>query len=71
MNRARRRVIVHHHIFKNAGVSFDHLLHESFGARWATLEAATPAMSSAPTSWKRFSWRTLSSWRCRRIKLGS
>src|SRR5438105_4054957 len=40
MTRAGRRVLVHHHIFKNAGVSFDHLLQQSFGARWATLEGS-------------------------------
>lgn len=40
MNRARRSIIVHHHIFKNAGASFDHLLQRSFGARWATFEGS-------------------------------
>jgi hypothetical protein len=32
------RVLVHAHIYKNAGTSVDRLLEESFGRRWAALE---------------------------------
>lgn len=33
-----RRILVHAHIYKNAGTSVDRLLEESFGRRWAALE---------------------------------
>jgi hypothetical protein len=36
-----RSIIVHYHIFKNAGCSVDRILETSFGDRWATLEGAT------------------------------
>lgn len=36
-----RTIIVHYHIFKNAGSSVDSLLELSFHDRWATLEGAT------------------------------
>jgi hypothetical protein len=32
-------VILHYHIFKNAGTSFDQTLSDNFGAQWSTLEA--------------------------------
>jgi hypothetical protein len=38
MSQSDRAVLVHHHIFKNAGMSFDHLLSESFGPSWVALE---------------------------------
>lgn len=34
-----RRVLVHYHLFKNAGTSVDRALQASFGARWASVEA--------------------------------
>jgi hypothetical protein len=34
-----RNVIVHYHIFKNAGTSIDQILKSNFGAAWKTLEA--------------------------------
>ncbi|HZU41306.1 MAG TPA: hypothetical protein VE994_01440 [Terriglobales bacterium] len=37
-----RNVIIHYHIFKNAGSSVDRLLQDSFGTRWATFEGSTP-----------------------------
>lgn len=36
-----RKVILHYHIFKNAGTSVDHMLATSFGARWKSVEAST------------------------------
>ncbi len=35
-----RNIIVHYHIFKNAGTSIDRVLEENFGAGWATLEGS-------------------------------
>ena len=37
-----RKIIVHHHIFKNAGSSIDHSLRASFGERWGTVEGEFP-----------------------------
>ncbi|MEM9153175.1 MAG: hypothetical protein AAGB19_22365 [Cyanobacteria bacterium P01_F01_bin.3] len=37
-----RPVIIHYHIFKNAGTSVDRLLADSFGKRWHTLEGKAP-----------------------------
>jgi len=37
-----RTVIVHYHIFKNAGSSLDRILQDSFGDSWASLEGTTP-----------------------------
>ncbi len=41
-NTLRRRVIVHYHLFKNAGSSFDHILATNFGSRWSRVEGAEP-----------------------------
>ena len=35
---AGRRVIVHYHVFKNAGSSVDRALEDSFGSRWAKFD---------------------------------
>ncbi len=37
-NAFRRRVILHYHLFKNAGSSVDHVLASNFGGRWQVLE---------------------------------
>jgi Sulfotransferase family len=37
-----RNVIIHYHIFKNAGSSIDRLLEQNFGPAWSTLEGSTP-----------------------------
>ncbi len=37
-----RNVIIHYHIFKNAGTSIDRILSENFGSGWVTFEGATP-----------------------------
>ena len=36
-----RNIIVHYHIFKNAGTSIDRVLEENFGAAWASLEGSS------------------------------
>lgn len=40
-----RKIILHHHIFKNAGVSIDHSLHRVFGDCWLTVEGQHPFSS--------------------------
>lgn len=37
-----KKIILHHHIFKNAGVSIDHSLKASFGERWRSIEGELP-----------------------------
>jgi len=37
-NNARRPLVFHYHLFKNAGTSVDELLRRNFGAQWATQE---------------------------------
>jgi hypothetical protein len=37
-----RSVVIHYHIFKNAGTSIDRLLHDAFGDSWATFEGTDP-----------------------------
>jgi len=38
LNTVKRRVILHYHLFKNAGSSVDHILAANFGKRWASVE---------------------------------
>jgi hypothetical protein len=38
-----RPVLIHYHIFKNAGTSVDWMLQQSFGAAWTTFEGAHAA----------------------------
>jgi hypothetical protein len=38
-----RQVIIHYHIFKNAGSTFDSMLRKTFGARWANHDKDQPA----------------------------
>jgi len=33
-----RTIVLHYHLFKNAGTSLDHILKRNFGARWVTRE---------------------------------
>ena len=37
-----RNVIVHYHIFKNAGTSVDHLLKKNFGEKWGSFDGDSP-----------------------------
>jgi hypothetical protein len=43
-----RTIIVHYHIFKNAGSSVDRLLHLAFDTGWAPLEGSTPTSLLRP-----------------------
>jgi hypothetical protein len=47
-NDSVRTVIVHYHIFKNAGCSVDRILESSFGDHWATFEGATATSLLCP-----------------------
>jgi hypothetical protein len=38
----RRRVLVHYHIFKNAGSSVDAILSQGLGSKWRTFDGANP-----------------------------
>lgn len=42
LNSIERRVILHYHLFKNAGSSVDHILAANFGERWDTVEGVHP-----------------------------
>ena len=37
-NPGRRPIIIHYHLFKNAGTSVDAILQRNFGARWTSRE---------------------------------
>jgi len=39
---AQRNVIVHYHLFKNAGTSVDHLLKKNFGEQWHGFDGESP-----------------------------
>jgi len=45
-----RHVILHYHIFKNAGTSFDTALHRSFGDTWAPFDRPVESPAPIPTS---------------------
>jgi hypothetical protein len=36
MSTAQRKVVIHYHLFKNAGTSVDRMLKEIYGERWVT-----------------------------------
>ncbi|MEP4699508.1 MAG: hypothetical protein ABJZ79_00005, partial [Parasphingorhabdus sp.] len=36
-----RTILLHYHLFKNAGTSVDHILKANFGDRWVTREFLT------------------------------
>lgn len=42
MTQATRNIIVHYHIFKNAGSSVDQLLRKNFGSNWTAFDGETP-----------------------------
>jgi hypothetical protein len=50
MQAASRDILIHYHIFKNAGTSIDGCLRSSFGERWATLEGVRRTWTSVRTS---------------------
>jgi hypothetical protein len=43
-----RAIVVHYHIFKNAGTSLDWILKSAFGARWDSLEGDRPTSLLRP-----------------------
>ena len=49
-----RKVIVHYHIFKNAGTSVDHMLRESLGDRWVAWDGTTPGSRISPSELELF-----------------
>lgn len=40
-----RKIVIHHHIFKNAGVSIDHNLSSNFDGSWLAVEGPNPFSS--------------------------
>lgn len=42
LNASKRHVILHYHLFKNAGSSVDHALATNFGERWVMVEGEKP-----------------------------
>ncbi len=49
-----RTVIVHYHIFKNAGSTFDSMLEATFGARWANFDKPQAAAYITPSEMAEF-----------------
>ena len=50
-----RNIIVHYHIFKNAGTTIDEILRASFGSRWQNLDKApTPGVKILPYELQNF-----------------
>jgi len=47
-NAPGRTVILHYHLFKNAGTSFDHVLRRNFPQAWASREFPGPPARRAP-----------------------
>ena len=48
-----RTVILHYHLFKNAGTSLDTVLRQNFGDRWVTREFSGPNNTEAVATWIR------------------
>lgn len=51
---AKRKIIVHYHIFKNAGTSVDRMLRESFGERWASWDTDNPSGKISPAEMEEY-----------------
>lgn len=49
-----RQVIVHYHIFKNAGSTIDHILENNFGNAWATFDGAQAHSRISPAELEDF-----------------
>lgn len=43
-----RHIILHNHLFKNAGTSVDHILRQNFGNRWQSAEFCETKTSNSP-----------------------
>jgi hypothetical protein len=50
----KRKVIVHYHIFKNAGTSVDRMLKESLGERWVSWDTPNPGGKISPAEMEAF-----------------
>ena len=50
----KRRIIVHYHIFKNAGTSVDHMLKESLGERWVEWDSTDPGAKISPAEMEEY-----------------
>ncbi|OGA74823.1 MAG: hypothetical protein A3G81_16870 [Betaproteobacteria bacterium RIFCSPLOWO2_12_FULL_65_14] len=50
----KRKVILHYHIFKNAGTSVDRMLKESLGERWASWDTDNPGGKISPAEMEAF-----------------
>jgi len=43
-----RTIILHYHLFKNAGTSLDRILRDNFGPKWVTAEFSTATGNNSP-----------------------
>ncbi len=50
----KRKVIVHNHVFKNAGTSDDHMLKDSLGERWVEWDTPNPGGKISPAELETF-----------------
>jgi hypothetical protein len=50
----KRKVIVHYHIFKNAGTSVDRMLKDSLGERWVSWDTPNPGGKISPAEMEAF-----------------
>jgi hypothetical protein len=50
----KRKIILHYHIFKNAGTSVDHMLKESLGERWIEWDTTDPGAKISPAEMESF-----------------
>jgi len=54
MNGTKRKIVIHYHIFKNAGTSVDRMLGESLGARWTAWDTDNPGGKISPAEMEAF-----------------
>jgi hypothetical protein len=50
-NLAMRTIVLHYHLFKNAGTSIDLVLKGNFGAKWVTKEFGGPSNTAQVEDW--------------------
>ena len=50
----KRKVIIHYHIFKNAGTSIDRMLEESYGERWMNFDKPEVGEKISPEEMEEF-----------------
>jgi hypothetical protein len=50
----RRKVILHYHVFKNAGTSVDEMLKSSLGERWSEWDKEDPGARISPAEMEQF-----------------